>query len=75
MEEESRNRRIQQEQAGLAAEAEESRLKEEQDARLAEEARLREEQALHEAEEAQRAKEAEEAARVIIISLYPTISL
>uniref|UniRef100_A0A095A2V3 Uncharacterized protein n=1 Tax=Schistosoma haematobium TaxID=6185 RepID=A0A095A2V3_SCHHA len=64
LEEESRNRRIQQEQAGLAAEAEEARLKEEQDARLAEEARLREEQALHEAEEAQRAKEAEEAARL-----------
>ncbi|CAH8615234.1 unnamed protein product [Schistosoma intercalatum] len=64
LEEESRNRRIQQEQAGLAAEAEEARLKEEQDARLAEEARLKEEQALHEAEEAQRAKEAEEAARL-----------
>ncbi|CAH8607006.1 unnamed protein product [Schistosoma mattheei] len=64
LEEENRNRRIQQEQAGLAAEAEEARLKEEQDARLAEEARLREEQALHEAEEAQRAKEAEEAARL-----------
>ncbi|CAH8635032.1 unnamed protein product [Schistosoma margrebowiei] len=64
LEEESRNRQTQQEQAGLAAEAEEARLKEEQDARLAEEARLREEQALHQAEEAQRAKEAEEAARL-----------